>query len=948
MIPILFGKSRRRLSFSIFAVIAILFSAFPLILQAGTCTWIAPSGNWSDPNNWSPVGVPTATDDIVVSSGYITLDVPVTVQSLSFSGGQIQGAEPIVVENLFDWSGGTIGGLGTMQVTGIMNITGTATKFITGKSLFIFQDCYWTGGDLSMSSGVSINFEATSKLFLDHTTAQTVNGSGTMVVKGALIKSQSPISSISCVFQLDGGSATISAGTLRMSSSNGTYTGSFNLATGTVLQFNGGAHQFNNGSSITGQGSLKITNSSATVNINAGSSVDTRLEITSGAFNNNTTITLPDLIQSNGTMGGSGTTNVTDSLNWSRGTISTTGSIYSNGTFYVNGSLSKSLSSGTIEVRGLGVWVAGNISIGATGVLRVGNSASFDVAHTSTLSMGSAGAGLVEILGTMTKTANSTTNINGTFSTGGTGVLQINLGSMVTQAASSGNHYGAISIASGALLNFANGSPHHFNSGSTVAGLGTMRVSGGLVFCNSGSVVASKLEITAGTLTDSEGITPSYYMQSGGLFTGNSSPNCTGDLLWSDGTISGSGVFSVAGISTFPTGGANRTLATKTLQLNGDGVWSGGDFSFESDAVLEVNTGSTLDLSHTADAEANGTGTFSIIGTLSKNHPSANTAIIDIVTENTGRVVGTGHVSFLPLDNQGVFAPGFSPGTIYVNQFDNTTATLEVEIADISGPGIGHDQLVVTNGATLGGTLDVRLLNGFIPEIGNSFSILTANAVSGTFTTVNLPALPSDRNWVTQYQAGEVLLLVAGVLPVELVAFSAEASDKVVVLNWETATEQNNRGFEVQRSQDGLNWGTIGFRNGQGTTSDRGVYAFVDSTPQKGFNYYRLNQVDFDGKSTLSAVNMVEVMAEGEGYFATAYPNPIAGEEIHVAYLEDMKFETIYTVVDLSGKVVTQGKMGAGSRNQRFVLPFKVKQAGMYQLQLVNGNRVQLIEVWAK
>jgi hypothetical protein len=88
------------------------------------------------------------------------------------------------------------------------------------------------------------------------------------------------------------------------------------------------------------------------------------------------------------------------------------------------------------------------------------------------------------------------------------------------------------------------------------------------------------------------------------------------------------------------------------------------------------------------------------------------------------------------------------------------------------------------------------------------------------------------------------------VVPVELTSFSASIIDNKVVLSWTTATETNNKGYEVQRSSDNISWYSIGYKIGGGTTTIKSYYSYEDTPPSYGTYYYRLVQYDFDGTAT--------------------------------------------------------------------------------------------------
>ena len=113
--------------------------------------------------------------------------------------------------------------------------------------------------------------------------------------------------------------------------------------------------------------------------------------------------------------------------------------------------------------------------------------------------------------------------------------------------------------------------------------------------------------------------------------------------------------------------------------------------------------------------------------------------------------------------------------------------------------------------------------------------------------------------------------LIPNPVPVELISFRAELSENDLTLSWQTATETNNKGFEIERLQDykikklqdlptgQAGWETVGFVQGNGTTTEFHSYTFTDKNVEQGFYQYRLKQIDFDGSFTYSDIVEVEV-----------------------------------------------------------------------------------------
>jgi len=115
-------------------------------------------------------------------------------------------------------------------------------------------------------------------------------------------------------------------------------------------------------------------------------------------------------------------------------------------------------------------------------------------------------------------------------------------------------------------------------------------------------------------------------------------------------------------------------------------------------------------------------------------------------------------------------------------------------------------------------------------------------------------------------------------LPVELTSFTATAKENTVELNWITATETNNRGFEVERSQKSKvksqKWETLAFVDGHGTTTNSHAYSFIDKNIAAGSYLYRLKQIDFDGTYEYSPEVEVEISSLSEFALHQNYPNP--------------------------------------------------------------------------
>lgn len=116
-------------------------------------------------------------------------------------------------------------------------------------------------------------------------------------------------------------------------------------------------------------------------------------------------------------------------------------------------------------------------------------------------------------------------------------------------------------------------------------------------------------------------------------------------------------------------------------------------------------------------------------------------------------------------------------------------------------------------------------------------------------------------------------------LPINLLGLQARLQETSVLLEWTTASERNNKGFEVERRTNGDNlWSALGFVHGAGTATMGRDYAFVDNNPARGINYYRIRQVDINGQTNNFPILPVY---NGQSTRLRLAPNP-AGEQLTV------------------------------------------------------------------
>jgi|GEM_PF-3180596 hypothetical protein len=135
-------------------------------------------------------------------------------------------------------------------------------------------------------------------------------------------------------------------------------------------------------------------------------------------------------------------------------------------------------------------------------------------------------------------------------------------------------------------------------------------------------------------------------------------------------------------------------------------------------------------------------------------------------------------------------------------------------------------------------------------------------------------------------------------LPVGVTAFTAQPQGNTVDLQWTTATEQNSSYFTVERSQDGLNWSSIGQVTAAGNSQEERQYNYVDQKPMTGANYYRLQEVAADGSSVYSPIRNVDFAAAAIAI--NWYPNPTHDR---VTLTSSSALQSI-TLISLDGRIL--------------------------------------------
>ena len=183
---------------------------------------------------------------------------------------------------------------------------------------------------------------------------------------------------------------------------------------------------------------------------------------------------------------------------------------------------------------------------------------------------------------------------------------------------------------------------------------------------------------------------------------------------------------------------------------------------------------------------------------------------------------------------------------------------------------------------------------------------------------------------------------ITSALPVTFLRFNGELINNQVVLNWSTTNEINNKGFDIERSEDGKNFYKIGFVEAKGNNSSASEYNFTDINFTSTDNFYRLKQIDIDGNFEYSRIIKINT-PQGNTYTAVIAPNPFSNvTTISFSFTQSAKISL--KIFDLNGRLITtlaNEEMVAGSHKIKWNTNNsggKPVPSGVYLLRIEAGD----------
>ena len=205
--------------------------------------------------------------------------------------------------------------------------------------------------------------------------------------------------------------------------------------------------------------------------------------------------------------------------------------------------------------------------------------------------------------------------------------------------------------------------------------------------------------------------------------------------------------------------------------------------------------------------------------------------------------------------------------------------------------------------------------------------ILITTDIDGDLRSVTSPYVGADE--------------VKIVLLVNLLSFTAQKQNTTALLQWQTANEVSNNYFSIERSPDSKLFYSIGDEPAL-NNSNKANYSFIDNAPLKVINYYRLKQVDKDGKYTYSKIVSVDFSSNTTTF--TVYPNP-ANSNLNITLPNSNSVSDI-VLYDVTGTKVLHEQINSNATSKQ--LDVSKLASGVYNVILMQDGKQQTIKLVKK
>lgn len=214
----------------------------------------------------------------------------------------------------------------------------------------------------------------------------------------------------------------------------------------------------------------------------------------------------------------------------------------------------------------------------------------------------------------------------------------------------------------------------------------------------------------------------------------------------------------------------------------------------------------------------------------------------------------------------------------------------------------------------------------------------TIYAVSMSVNNDGIPSNDDEWNFAPNFP-----VTIQQIVPVELTSFNAFADDDRIIVEWSTATENNNYGFEIQKAEDrGIDtgWKQIGFVKGNGSSSILHIYSFVDYPANNSIVRYRLKQIDNNGSFDYSRIIEIEFNHPFEFYLEQNYPNPFnPTTKIKFTIPDNVSGAPTLTIFDVLGNKIADYSLGTNPGSHEIDFNGSSISSGVYIYKFKVGGK---------
>ncbi len=232
----------------------------------------------------------------------------------------------------------------------------------------------------------------------------------------------------------------------------------------------------------------------------------------------------------------------------------------------------------------------------------------------------------------------------------------------------------------------------------------------------------------------------------------------------------------------------------------------------------------------------------------------------------------------------------------------------------------------------------VKVSNGFyIPDV----TVATPHFADVTIVGATSAAYGSDYTIKATFTnttfSGFGIGIPSAPVPVTALSFNGYERNKAALLNWTTTSEYNNKGFELEKSFDGINFSKITFVQGAGNSSTNRNYVYTDPSKLTTVQYYRLKQVDFDGRYNYSGIIAIRKNEKTE-FEILSVTNPFKND-VKIIFTDALQGKAQFELYDVNGKMIMNTLQMVYGTTASFAVPSSAA-AGTYILKIIINDLV--------